>query len=412
MGAYAVVRLLLAAFVLFLLVRYRDRLGLMVAYNVRNLRVRWQVTLLAVGGVALVVTVFVFLMSMSNGFRLALRATGRVDNAMVVQKGSQSELTSGIGLESARLISIDPRVARGADGQPLASPEILVVAGLKRQADGADVNVSVRGVRPRAFEVRGGIRITAGRAFTPGLDEIIVGERVRERFGLDVGSTVDIQKRAWKVVGVFASEGSGFESEVWGDLDVMAEPLRRSNGYQAVVVRLSDPGALPAFEEALENNPQLQVQVVQERKYYEDQAGPTAGALKGLAIFVGVVMAIGAVFGAMNTMYAIVAARTREIGTLRALGFSRRVILASFVTESVSLALLGGLIGCALALPANGLSAATGGANFSELAFAFRVTSRDLVQGLAFAALMGILGGLLPALRAARLPITAALRES
>lgn len=404
-------RALLPAALLFLLLRHRDRLGLMLAYNLRNLRARWQVTLLAIGGVALVVTVFVFLMSMSNGFRLALRATGRLDNAMVVQKGSQSELTSGISLANASLIAVDPRVARGPDGLPLASPEILVVAGLKRKADGADVNVSVRGVRPQAFAVRGGIRMVSGRALRPGLDEIVIGERVRERFGLEVGSRVEIQRRQWQVVGVFASEGSGFESEIWGDLDAMAEPLRRTGGYQAVVLRLADPSALPALKEALEGDPQLQVQVTQERQYYEDQAGPTAGALRGLAVFVAVVMAIGAVFGAMNTMYAVVAARTREIGTLRALGFSRRVILGSFVAESVALALLGGLIGCLLALPANGLSAATGSPNFSELAFAFRVTPADLAQGLVFAALMGLLGGLLPAWRAARLPITTALRE-
>ena len=395
-----------------LLVSERRRLGLLAAYNVRNLRVRWQVTLLAVFGVALVVAVFVFLGSMANGFALALRATGRADNAIVVQKGSQSELTSGIPRDKASLMAVDARVARGADGQPLASPEILVVASFKRLADGADVNVSVRGVTARAFEVRGGLRIVAGRAFQPGLDEIVVGERVRERFGFDVGSRVVIARRAWTVAGVFASEGSGFESEVWGDADVMAEPLRRTGGYQALVLRLADPAQLDALRETFENDPQLQVQVRREIEYYEAQAGPTAGALRGLALFVSIVMGVGAVFGAMNTMYAIVASRTREIGTLRALGFSRRLILSSFVAESVTLALVGGALGCLLAVPAGGLSTATGGANFSELAFAFRVTTRDLAQGMVFAAVMGALGGLLPALRAARLPITVALRES
>jgi putative ABC transport system permease protein len=403
---------LLALALVALLFPQRHRLGLLAAYNLRNLRVRWQVTLLAVGGVALVVAVFVFLGSMSNGFRQALRATGRADNAIVVQKGSQSELTSGILREKAALMAVDARVARGADGQPLASPEILVVANFKRLADGADVNVSVRGVTARAFEVRGGLRFVAGRAFQPGLDEIVVGERVRERFGFDVGSKVTIQRRSWTVAGVFASEGSGFESEIWGDLDVMAEPLRRTGGYQVLVLRLGDPGQLEPLRQAFEGDPQQQVSVHQERAYYEAQAGATAGALRGLALFVSVVMAIGAIFGAMNTMYAIVAARTREIGTLRALGFSRRMVLSSFVVESVALALVGGILGCLLALPAGGLSAATGGANFSELAFAFRVTPRDLVQGLVFAAVMGLLGGLLPALRAARLPITLALRES
>ncbi len=407
-----VVQALLAACVVALVVTQRHRLGLLAAYNVRNLRVRWQVTLLAVCGVALVVAVFVFLSSMSNGFRLALRATGSDENALVVQKGSQSELTSGIPRDKATLMAVDARVARGADGQPLASPEILVVASFKRVADGADVNVSVRGVTARAFEVRGGLRFVAGRPFKSGLDEIVVGERVRERFGFDVGSRAVIQRRAWQVVGVFASQGSGFESEIWGDLDVMAEPLRRVGGYQVLVLRLSDKGQLAALQSTFADDPQLQVEVHEERAYYEKQAGPTAGALRGLAAFVSIVMGIGAIFGAMNTMYAIVAARTREIGTLRALGFSRRLILTSFVVESVTLALVGGALGCLLALPAGSLSAATGGANFSELSFAFRVTPADLLQGLVFAALMGLLGGLLPAVRAARLPITAALRES
>ena len=387
-------------------------MALPLSYNVRNLRVRWQVTLLAIFGIALVVTVFVFLMAMSSGFRSALRATGRPDNAMIVQKGSQSELTSGISRENASLIMVDQRVARDADGQPLASGEILVVAALKRKADGADVNVSVRGVMSKTFGVRGGIKIVRGRNLTVGLDEVVVGARAADRFGLDVGSSVKIQKRSWNIVGVFASEGSGFESEIWGDLAAMQEPLRRTGGFQAVVVRLADPATFEAFKKAYEDDPQLHVTVSQERQYYEDQAGPIAGALMGLAVFVSIVMGIGAVFGAMNTMYAIVAARTREIGTLRALGFSRRSILFSFVTESAFLALVGGVLGCLLALPANGVTSATNGANFSELAFAFRITPPALMAGLSFAIVMGIVGGLLPAFRAARLPITTALREA
>lgn len=387
-------------------------MALPISYNVRNLRVRWQVTLLATGGIALVVTVFVFLTAMSAGFRIALRTTGRDDNAMVVQKGSQSELTSGINRDHASVFMVDPRVARGADGQPLASPEIVVVASLPRVIDRVPVNVLVRGVTPRAFEVRGGIRMIEGQAQKPGLDEIVVGRRIRERYGLDVGSTVKIQRHDWKVVGVFAAEGSGFESEIWGDLATMSEPLRRSGGYQAVVLRMKDPSQVEALGKDLDSNPQFQVQVKQERAYYEEQAGFVAKALMGLAIFVSVVMGIGAVFGAMNTMYAVVAARTREIGTLRALGFSRRAILFSFVTESVFLAFVGGILGCLLALPANGVTSATNGANFSELAFAFRITPPALAAGLVFAVVMGFVGGLLPALRAARLPITSALREA
>jgi putative ABC transport system permease protein len=387
-------------------------MALPISYNVRNLRVRWQVTLLAIFGIALVVAVFVILTAMANGFRIALRATGRADNALVVQRGSQSELTSGIPRAAANVMMVDSRVARGADGQPLASPEILIVANRPRKTDGADTNLSVRGVTPRAFEVRGGIRIVQGRNLTPGLYEIVVGERAHERFGLDVGQTVKLQRRDWTVVGVFASEGSGFESEIWGDVDVMGPAFQRTGGYQVISLRLADPKTMAAFAKDLESNPQMQVQVQQERAYYEAQAGNTVRALMGLAMFVSIVMGIGAVFGAMNTMFAIVAARTREIGTLRALGFSRRSILFSFVTESVFLALVGGLVGCVLAFPANGVTTASGGANFSELAFAFRITAPSLVAGLVFAVVMGFAGGLLPAWRGALLPITSALREA
>jgi len=387
-------------------------MALPISYNVRNLLIRWQVTLLAILGIALVVTVFVFLIAMSSGFKLALRATGRGDNALIVQKGSQSELTSGISRQDASLMMVDSRIARGADGQPLASGEILIVASLKRKVDGADVNVSVRGVPVKAFDVRGGIKMIRGRVFTPGIDEVVIGERTADRYGLDVGSVVKIQKHDWKIVGVFASEGSGFESEIWGDVDAMAEPLRRSGGYEVIVVRLKDPSTLEAFKKTYEDDPQLHVEVHRERDYYEAQAGPIATALLGLALFVSVVMGIGAVFGAMNTMYAIVAARTREIGTLRALGFSRRSVLFSFVMEATFLAFIGGVLGCILALPANGVTTATNGANFSELAFAFKVTAPALGAGLVFAVVMGVVGGLLPAVRAARLPITSALREA
>jgi putative ABC transport system permease protein len=387
-------------------------MALPLSYNVRNVRVRWQVTLLAIFGIALVVAVFIVLSAMSSGFRLALRATGRTDNAMVVQKGSTSELVSGIPREVGSVIMVDSRIARGSDGQPLASPEIMVVVSLPRKADGAEVNVTLRGVTKRAFDVRGGLKIVEGRSFNPGLYEIIVGQRAYERFGLHVGKPVKLQKKDWQVVGVFASEGSGFESEIWGDLDATGPAFLRTGSYQSIALRLADPGSLPALKDALENNPQMQVSVIQERKYYEDQAGFVAAALMGLAILVSFVMGIGAVFGAMNTMYAIVSARTREIGTLRALGFSRRSILFSFVTEAVFLALIGGLLGCVFALPADGITSATNGANFSELAFAFKITAPALVGGLIFAIVMGFLGGLFPAWRGARLPITSALREA
>jgi putative ABC transport system permease protein len=384
--------------------------ALPISYNVRNLAVRWRVNLLAVFGIALVVSVFVILSAMSAGFRTALRSTGRTDNAIVVQKGATSELTSGIPIDAARHVLVDGRVARGLEGAPLASPEIVIVANLRRAADASLTNATLRGVTPAAFDVRGGIELVSGQRFRPGLSEVMVGEKAASLFGLQVGTRVKIQKREWDVVGVFASEGSGFESEIWGDLDVMAQEFHREGGYQCIVLRLKDPRTLSSFAQETADNPAVQVDVKEERQFYDDEAGPTGRAIFGLAAFVSVVMGIGAVFGAMNTMYAVVAARTREIGTLRALGFSRRAILVAFVIESAFLALLGGALGCLLALPAHGLTTTTGGPNFAQLAFAFRITASAVAAGLVFAVVMGVCGGLLPALRGARLPIVNALR--
>jgi len=388
-------------------------MALPLSYNVRNVRSRWQVTLLAVSGIALVVAVFTVLMSMSEGFAIALRSTGRADNAMIVQRGSASELTSWIPIEHRNLIVVRDEIARGADGQPLASPEDVVVT-MKPKKDGEPTNISVRGVTPRAFEVRSGIKIVQGRAFTPGLYEVIVGDKIARRVqGLDLGSSVRLQKHEWKVVGVFTSQGGAFESEIWGDADVMAADFGRSGGANAMSVRLRAGADVASLDRWIRSNPQMQLQAVSERKYYDDQAGPLAKVLRQLATFVAVIMGVGAVFGAMNTMYAIVAARTREIGTLRALGFSRRAILFSFVVESVTLALAGGAVGCLLAFPMNGYSTGTGQTqSFSEIAFAFRITPAIVTTAIVFAVVMGMIGGLLPAVRAARLPITSALREA
>ncbi len=390
-------------------------MALPISYNVRNVRSRWRVSLLAVIGIALVVTVFVALLAMRTGFARALRATGIPENAMVVQRGSASELTSWVPLDHRNKIVVDSRVATGPDGAALASPEIVVVGSRPRRTDGLATNVTIRGVTPRAFEVRGGIEMVAGRRFTPGLDEMIVGSRIAERIsGLDLGATIPLQRRNWKIVGIFTSRGGAFESEIWGDLDTMAGPFRRSGGSNSLVVRLSDPtSSLKAFDKWIRGDPEMQLQAVEERKYYEDQSGGLSNTLLFLVAFVSTTMGIGAVFGAMNTMYAIVAARTREIGTLRALGFSRRSILFSFVVESMLLAMAGGLLGCLLAAPVNGLSTASGQTpSFSEVAFAFHITADVLLWGVVFATIMGLVGGLLPAFRAAWRPITMALREA
>lgn len=389
-------------------------MALPLSYNVRNVRQRWKVTVLAVGGIALVVAVFITLIALYNGFRTALASTGTMANAIFVQRGSQSELTSGIGRNNTEYLSVDDRVARDERGRPLASPELVVAATLPRKGSAMDGSVQLRGVTPLAFVVRQGLVMVAGREPTPGLTEIIVGQRLLDRFeGVELGDSVRIKRRDWRVVGIFSAQGSSFESEIWGDADVMAAAFNRVGGYQSLTVRMADPSAITAWNEEIQRNPRLQLQVKPERQYYDEQAGPVGAALLGLALFVAVVMGIGAVFGAMNTMYAVVAQRTREIATLRALGFRRRSILVSFLIESMLIAVVAGAAGCGAGLLANWLpTAATGNVTFSELAFAFTVTPRSLAIGMGFALVMGFVGGLLPAVRAALLPITRALREA
>jgi putative ABC transport system permease protein len=389
-------------------------MALPIRYNIRNLRQRWKVTLLAVFGIALVVAAVVVIASMGAGFQAALRSTGTDNNAIVTQRGSLSELTSWITVGNAQTIMTDPRIVRDSSGTPLASCEIVIIASKPKKSDGRPTNITMRGVTPEAFKVRNGINLVEGRMFAPGLFEVIVGKKISERVnGLNIGDTVKVQRKDFKVVGLFTADGSSFESEMWGDYNAMGPAVGRNGGCESLTVRLTNPTMLTAFDKDLRANPQMQVQADSERAYYENQAGGVATALKILAGFVGVVMGIGAVFGAMNTMYAIVSQRTREIGTLRALGFSRFSVLLSFVMESVLLALVGGIIGCLVAFPMNGFTAGTGQTqSFSELAFAFKITPGIVLVGLIFAVLMGLVGGLLPAVRASQMPITKALREA
>lgn len=388
-------------------------MALPLSYNIRNVRVRWQVTLLAIGGIALVVAVFAVLMAMAAGFETALRSTGRPDNAIIVQRGSGSELTSAVPIADRNTIVVDDRVARDDKGQPIASWDWVIVVGLNKIADGIPTNITLRAVPPQGFDVRGGIEIVEGRSFTPGTDEVIVGRKLVGRIeGMKIGGTVKYQQKQFQIVGLFSSEGMAFESEIWGDFDTLGALFQRGAGSNSLVVRMKDPKDIAAFDQWIRAQPQMQLQALPERKYYADQAGQLATILKSLATFVAFIMGIGAIFGAMNTMYAIVAARTREIGTLRALGFRRGAILLSFVIESVFLAAVGGAIGCLLAFPMHGLSTGTGQTqSFSEIAFDFRITPMIVLGGMAFAVIMGFLGGLLPAWRASRMPITSALRE-
>jgi putative ABC transport system permease protein len=389
-------------------------MALPLSYNIRSLVARWKITLLAISGIACVVTVFLVLLAMVSGFRTVLRATGNPRNAIVTQRGSLSELTSWVNREPANFITADDRIARDSAGRPVVSCEVIVMTDLPKRDSGKPANITVRGISPQGLQVRNGVQIVQGRMLQPGLYEVVVGRKIHDRVaGVEVGDKLRMQKHDWEVVGLFDAQGSSFESEIWADYNTAAQAFNRTGGCSSITLRTRDAGNLAQFDKDLRANPNFQVELKPEIQYYEDQAGPVAGPLMAFAVFVALVMGIGAVFGAMNTMYAIVAARTREVATLRALGFSRFAVLFSFVTESVFLALIGGAIGCLLAIPANGYTAGTGQtASFSEIAFAFRITPANMVAGMIFAALMGLAGGLLPALRAARMTISAALREA
>jgi putative ABC transport system permease protein len=288
----------------------------------------------------------------------------------------------------------------------------VAVVALPGRSDGQLTNVGVRGVTPAAFNLRTGVTIVEGHRPRAGLFEIIVGSQVQNRIrGLGIASRVSLLRHPFEIVGVFSAEGSSFESEIWSDFDAMASAFNRAGTANSLTVRLANPNRLAAFDRDLQGSLQYPLTMTDEREYYEGQAGPLIGFLRGLAAFVGVVMGIGAVFAAMNTMYAIVADRTREVGTLRALGFSRGAVLFAFMLEGLLLAISGGVVGCLLSLLVNGMSASTT-AGMGEISFAFRVTAADLGYGLLFAVAMGIIGSLVPAARAARLPIVSALRQS
>jgi putative ABC transport system permease protein len=386
-------------------------MALPIGYSFLSLAARWKSSALAVIGVGLVVAVFVGLLSMASGFRFALRASGSAGNAVVLEKGALSELGSSFSTAAGDSVADDPRVARRPDGVALASPELVLVVALPRESDGQLTNVGVRGVTPAAFMLRAGVTVIAGRRPRPGLQEIMVGRQAASRIhGLKVGSMASLLRHRFEIVGVFSDGGSAFESEIWGDFAAMESAFDRSGTESSLTIRLREPSALAGLDAAVRANVQYPLTLTNEREYYERQAGPLMGFLRGLAVFVGVVTGIGAVFAAMNTMYAVVAHRTREIGTLRAMGFSRRSVLTAFMLEGLLLALTGGVLGCLASLLMNEMTASTS-ASLGEVSFAARVTPTDLAYGLVFAAAMGVIGSVLPAARAARLPITSALRQ-
>jgi len=387
-------------------------MGLIASYNLRSMIVRKGTAAMTAMGIAMVVAVFVMTMAIAQGFRGALVASGSNENAILLRKGATSETVSAVLRPQLSIIEALPQIARARDGHPLASPELVVIISLPRQSDNKPANVPLRGVGPRAFEIRNTLEFVEGRRLTPGMREINVGKQAVGRFkGLTLGSDVKFGNTAWKVVGIFTADDASFESEVWGDVELMMPAFQRG-GYQSVTVKLVDPSAIDSLQAAVAADPRLDLKPQRERDYYDGQSETTGTLIRVFATFVTAILSIGAIFGAMNTMYAAVAYRTREIGTLRALGFSRLRIVAAFLAESVALAIVGGAIGCLIALPVHGLS--TGAMNmtsFSELAFKFRITPGLLLGGMVFAAVMGAAGGLLPAIRAARIPVARALRE-
>jgi putative ABC transport system permease protein len=367
----------------------------------------------ALVGVAGVVAVMVTVLSIAEGFSATLSRTGSPDNAIVLRSGSDSELSSGLSMEEARVVADGPGVRRTPDG-PLASSELYVIVDLSKRTTGTVANVPLRGIEPTAFEVRGDVEMVEGRRFEAGRNEIIAGVGAAAEFaGLDVGSTLRWGEGEWTVVGLFTTGGTLSESELWCDVRVLQPAYRREGTFQSVRAKLESPTAFAAYKDALTTDPRLSVRVVRENEYYASQAAVLDGIIRGLGTLVSALMGVGAVFGAINTMYSSVAARTREIATLRALGFGGGPVVVSVMVESMLLALIGGGLGALTAyLGFNGYRAATlNFQSFSQVVFNFRVTPALMVQGLAAALLMGLLGGLFPAVRAARVAVSSALRE-
>jgi len=383
------------------------------AYVVRNLWARKLTTLLTAGGMALVVFVFTAVLMLDAGLRRTLVSTGSWDNAILLRQASQTEIQSAIYRDQASLLDTLPHVARGADGAPLVSKETLVLIAIAKKGGDKPANVVVRGMPQAGLALRPQVRLIDGRFFRPGSSEIVVGRSVADGFeGTGIGERLRFAGRAWTVVGIFDGGKSGFDSEVWGDVDQMMQAFRRTL-YSSALVRLEEAADFQAFADAVGADPRLVLDVKREPAFYEEQSRQLSQFITILGIVLSLIFSIGATIGAAITMYAAVANRTAEIGTLRALGFRRASILAAFLVESMALALVGGAAGLLLA---SGLQAFTittmNWQSFSQLAFGFDLTPRIVLSAIAFALGMGLLGGFLPSLRAARLEIVDALRAA
>ena len=382
-------------------------------FGLMSIPQRRGAVLATIFGIAGVVAVFVGVLSIGAGFRRAMAASGSPDAAIVLRSGADSEMVSGFGRPETRLIADAPGVARNAAG-PLASAELFVIIALPKRSTGTDANVPLRGVEGAAVAVRDDLKIVEGRMFEWGKNEVIVGVGAAHEFGgLAVGSTIKVGRASWPVVGVFSASGGVAESEVWTDAKVLQAAYNRGDSFQSVYVRLNSAGAFQEFKDALTSNPQLNVKVLRQSEHFAEQSTSITTLITTLGFLIAALMAVGAVFGALNTMYSAVAVRTREIATLRALGFGGGAVVIALMIESLVLALAGGAAGAGLAYAGfNNFRAATmNWQSFSQVTFAFAVTPQLLVQGIIWATLIGLIGGLFPAIRAARQPIASALRE-
>ncbi len=382
---------------------------------------------MAVLSIAGTVGVFIAMVSLARGFRATLVTSGSTDNALILRAGSLSEMMGAVTLDSVKIIKDGPGVARDSHGAPLVTQEVVGVMPFPLVSNGADANTQVRGVSPNVLEVRRTVKITEGRMLQPGLAELVVGKNAARTYRglivgannsktlvpLAVGNTVDFGGGHWKIVGIFDAGGSAFDSEIWCDAPVLNEVLKRpDNLFQSVTAHLTSVDAFDKFKDALTTDPRMNVDVTREVDYYAKQSRVMTTLITVLGGFVAAIMAIGAVFGALNTMYSAVSERGREIATMRAVGFAGSAVVFSFLVEALLISLVGGLLGCIAVLPLNGLTTSTMNfQTFSNLAFAFKITLELLIKGIFFALVMGVIGGLLPAIRAAAQPVASALRS-
>jgi len=382
--------------------------------NIRSIRARLGSSSVAIVGIAGVVLVFVAVLSIAEGVAATMKASGDPNVVLILRAGSDTEMTSGLGGDQTRIIQDAPGIARDASGAPITSPELFVVVDHPLKRSGSPANVPLRGVTPEAFQVHKNLKIIDGRNFEPGKNEIIAGRAASHQFvDLTVGRTIKWGENVWTLVGIFDDGGSVSESELWCDVKVLQPAYRRGNSYQSVYARLASPDSYTQLKDALTSNPQLQVTAMRAPDYYGSQTETLQMIIRTIGGIIAVLMGVGAVFGAVITMYTAVASRTREIATLRALGFGSFPVVVSVLVEAALLAIVGGAIGGAIAwLAFNGFETATMNfQSFSQIAFKFAVTAKLLATALGYALLMGLIGGLLPAIRAARLPVVTALRE-